>query len=268
MPKPPQRKTEWKDQYTLLCESCGYILENLNHSLPCPECGKPIQESLPQRRTGTPIQHWYTSKNARKTWWMTLRHPFKMLDIMRFNLNDHEDIASTNIIIALAAPALILLAFTALDSIISVLLLFFGYIFLLPLAWGFLLLMTTTDSFIIRFFGNRKGFRISHAISNNIVAHGSVGWIIAGLGSSIGILFIFAPYIITVRIFDMYETTQHNQILQNLKSFGSWLIPISILGGILFFESFAYLGIRRCKYANTLRPKSTPESTLPNEPRP
>ena len=38
-------------------------------------------------------------------------------------------------------------------------------------------------------------------------------------------------------------------------------IAISVIAGFLFFETFAYLGLRRCKYANRLRPKSAPNQT-------
>ena len=29
----------WKDEYTLLCEKCGYVIEGLEDSKVCPECG-------------------------------------------------------------------------------------------------------------------------------------------------------------------------------------------------------------------------------------
>src|SRR4051812_5178876 len=44
------------DRTSLLCESCGYGLEGLPVSGKCPECGKPIAESLPSNRTGTAWQ--------------------------------------------------------------------------------------------------------------------------------------------------------------------------------------------------------------------
>ncbi len=259
MPKPPQSKTEWKDQYTLLCESCGYILEGLDQSLPCPECAKPITESLPERRVGTHIQCQDASLNSLKTWWMTFRHPLKTLDIMRFNLNDHEGIALINITLSTTVPVLALFVCSAFISSEDIAIALIAIFLLLPMLWATLMFLTAVEAMGLRFLGSRKGFRVTHSISNNIVAHGSVGWVIGGLGSSIGILFIFAPYIITVRIFDMHERTRHNQFLRDLESTGIWLIPISILLGFLFFEIFAYKGLRRCKYANTLPPKSHPQ---------
>lgn len=38
-------------QFDLLCENCGYVLSGLDRDGACPECGRPIAQSLPSART-------------------------------------------------------------------------------------------------------------------------------------------------------------------------------------------------------------------------
>jgi hypothetical protein len=40
----------------LLCEECGYEIGGLAREGACPECGGPIENSLPERRHGSPWQ--------------------------------------------------------------------------------------------------------------------------------------------------------------------------------------------------------------------
>ncbi|QYK46965.1 MAG: hypothetical protein KF838_09230 [Phycisphaeraceae bacterium] len=60
-----QSRHDPRDEFTLLCERCGYVLEGLDHGGNCPECGKPIAESLPRNaRPGSPWQAWRSPPDA------------------------------------------------------------------------------------------------------------------------------------------------------------------------------------------------------------
>ncbi|MGJ8635234.1 MAG: hypothetical protein ACSHX5_00110 [Phycisphaerales bacterium] len=250
MPTPAPRKTEWKDEYTLLCERCGYILEDLDQSLPCPECGKPISESLPERRVGTPWQQKRTFKTFMHTWWVTIRKPKSTLDTMSFNESEYNDLAAYSCIATHLVPIGTTLALLLIDGsfnrIASILLCVFSFV---PV-WLILMLLTATESFGLRFIGNRRGFRIEKMISNNIVAHGTAGWLLMGFGSTLGALFVLLPDITDSIVIP--ERIDFNMI-------GWWIIFFSCILGFLFFEIFAYLGLRRCKYANRSRPTDTPK---------
>src|SRR5262245_61893916 len=45
------------EEADLLCEGCGYTLKGLPTSSNCPECGKPISQSIGEHRTRSSFEH-------------------------------------------------------------------------------------------------------------------------------------------------------------------------------------------------------------------
>lgn len=243
----------WKDEYTLLCEKCGYVIEGLETAGNCPECGKPIVESLPERRVGTPWQQSPGVVSLVQTWWVTLRHPLRTLDVMRI-----KPVRLSSLVIK--PFLLIALHFFTIPFIPM---LFFGikslmYLILLPAFMGIasiLIFLTIglmrVESLGLRTISRQRGFRITKDISQQIVAHGSVGWAIVFAG-----LCSFWNFYLLSKLLSNSDVASLNQ--QNGIAFGTGLIVMmaSFLIGFLFFETFAYLGLRRLKYANRVRPEA------------
>lgn len=252
-----RRKHEWKDEYTLLCERCGYIIEDLDQSLPCPECGKPIIESLPQRRVGTPWQQNPSFRSMAKTWLQTLRHPLKVLDSISFEQTETTRLNQETI----AAATLISLIFsTALCFILSLLHLPLSGVYFIAsivpaLILAFVLIaLSSIEARGIQVIGKTRGFRLTSPIAWAIVGHGSVGWLFAGLSIGFGMATKAVAYNIET-ISDDYA------LADNYRMFGNIVMVIGVFTGFLFFETFAYLGLRRCKYANRSRPNPAPNQT-------
>lgn len=55
------------------CESCGYTIAYLLHSTRCPECGRPVTQSLPDRRQQPPLSVTASFAETFRTFWPTAR---------------------------------------------------------------------------------------------------------------------------------------------------------------------------------------------------
>jgi hypothetical protein len=236
----------WKDEFTLLCELCGYVVEGLPAEGACPECGKPIVESLPERRVA-----FQRSDLSLRSWLEILTRPVRTLDTVR--IDTHRASTRWSAIIAAggigAAGWVIGVGFQTLPpwpkaepSEKSMYWLTLGlgggiawFLFLTIM----LVVMTKTEEIGLRIIGNRRGYRITTNISRAICDLGSVGWLVASLCGSGAALLAASTEAIPNRTVPLWAYAA---------------VPLAALPGFLFFETFAWLGLRHLKYANRVRP--------------
>ncbi len=249
------RSFDPKDPATLLCERCGYVIDGLEESGNCPECGKPIAESLPERRTGSAWQREGTFRSALQTHLWVLRHPVTCWDRIRVEgYFGKEQLGHTLIQAAtLGVIPLILFAVfgygqlsgsgrkTSFDTVISV----FNLTVLFCVQWVGVVGIGWALSWIemrgIRFFGARHGWRVSDAVAATICGHASVGWMLAFGGVHMSITVIAIG-------FHSFGRMPNRLIQLVLLS-----VPASFFLGMLLFETLVYLGVRRMRFANQPR---------------
>lgn len=245
------------DEFTLLCERCGYVIEGLPADGACPECGKPIAESLPEARVGSPWQQrgfraWFATTRA------MIRFPRAMFSIISIEVPVSVPLQVCNLATSAALMALALAINAGADSIVQRarprhLASQFALgvvIWLVLFACSFLLLtvLVAIERAGIRFFSARRPWRITPAVARSICAHATFGWIAGGLL--------------------MLGTTVSCAALRVAFGWppiraGYLVIPPAFLVGMLCFETLVFIGMRRCKFAN--RPRPTP-SAIPNNP--
>ncbi len=258
----------------LLCESCGYQLDETREEPACPECGRPVAESLPSVRTGSPWQN----RRSIRAWFSTILlvffSPRKLFSTLRIEMRGVRELLMANLVIAgflitdpwtgvlVGDPARTVRGKgVVIENLVHAISLF-GAVLLVA---GVLLLLTWIECLGVRFIAARRGWRVTRAAAWQICAHASVGWILCGLIPVLSLAGVF----IAARFFGASPggVIDLTGWLTNPPTGGPNPGPrgltvnlyqlvvgggvlVGYAGGLLVFETLVYLGIRACRYAN------------------
>lgn len=226
----------------VLCENCGYALGGLDANLACPECGRAAADSLPERRRGSPWQRSGLADGcgAIPAWLATLgaiaRRPAAFWRDVRITQRRALALLMTNCLIAALGAMLVLLGeWNGRTSPISYMAAFWFVMLLLMLA------LSSVEYVGMRFFGRRRGWRITLRTTLVIVAHASYAWLIAGFGmAAAGQVARVLPF-----IWDGRPTLSIPDIV--------WFALITgtpFILGMVLFSSLCGLGFHALRYAN------------------
>ena len=236
---------------TLLCESCGYVIEGLQHSAPCSECGLPIADSLPSARSGTPWQN----RPGFYSWLRTniglLRRSAETFRVVRLERRSAYTLLAANLalaaVIVVAPWSGILLdnplrnvAWGRTGSLALEITLTIGRVLVAAAAF---LLLTLVEWLGIQFFAGRRGWRLTPLAAWQVVAHASIGWVATAATSLIGLIAW-----LNLSFFGLSGN------ISRLPGVSDWLIlgvpATGALLGLLIFDLLVFSGVRQCRYAN------------------
>lgn len=246
------KPTPWKDEYTLLCERCGYVIEDLDTSGACPECGKPIRESLPSARTGTPMQN--TSSRLAQVLSIPkfLSSPRRWYAQARIDEGDGTRLIFSNVMLSSVLGVLLSLCalmLRGLDGSVAMdspfppwqhAIALLGSICVSAASlWGLIAL----EAAGLRFFGGKRGWRITRAVSYTVVAHAAPAWTLGVAGFWLGLTnpTLIEPLTNLVLRAGIPILLPPDVILAAFFGF---------LPGMLLFETIVYIGVRQNRYAN------------------
>ncbi|MBX3407549.1 MAG: hypothetical protein KF869_12385 [Phycisphaeraceae bacterium] len=232
---------------TLLCEGCGYVLEGLDAGGACPECGRPIVESLPGARTGSPFQNDPTWRGFIRQCVMLIREPGRLFARARIGHSADAPLLFRSVAVASIAALAPLCGFALAAAgrssrehdIIAVLMFLFSL-------WGvftvLLLVLTTIERVGITFFANRRGWRVPPPVARTICANAAPGWIAAGVLCGIGLCAVPAMLRVARDVPPPWRTTADAAAASPPL--------LGFIAGMIVFEMLVYVGVRRCRYAN------------------
>ncbi|MBO6513692.1 MAG: zinc ribbon domain-containing protein [Phycisphaerales bacterium] len=259
MPASDSNTHDWKDPRTLLCERCGYVIENLDHALPCPECGKPIIESLPHRAQGSPWQNRRSIWSLLQTWFMTICRSKALFG----RLNIDEEASSNSLLflgllLGFLTPMLTILTVSVISIVQYGRSTFPGFmpIFLTALVllffWIFAVIYASLGTLRLRYFAHIRKYRLTQATRSAIVGHASLGLTIAPIGIT-GAIFVF----ILLDTFDLFD---RGPFWLGLSMAGSIIAWLSIPLALIEFEILMHTGSKALRYRNILPPEDNPNA--------
>ncbi len=244
------------DPQTLLCESCGYILDGLPHApdshLPappapdavCPECGTPVRESLPgSSRPGSPWQQDPRWRTLGQTAVETLLRPSRMFRIMSIgNAADIFTLASrygaiASTLMAFAGFYVMGFRFWPIGNIQRMWLLLFGCFSMASMM--VLAFLVWVEFCGIRFFGRQRGWRITRRVAAAVCAHACVGWVLGAFGM-----------VAVSLVYTSNWAVSASPVARLLVTWRPLMLVLPFFAGLLTFETLVYIGVRRCRYAN------------------
>lgn len=268
---------QWTDEYTLLCERCGYVIEGLTDDARCPECGKPVVESLPGARTGSAWQRDPGWRSAARAAVQAIRRPRESLDQLRPDARGGQELAyryalASSAVFATTAAgmhgawALIHAnpAGSAGQGVAWLVVYAVAYFALFGALQLGLLALTGIECRGLRFFGARRGFRVSPAVAWSIVGHGSAGWLLTSVAVSTALVVLFSAALLDGAVWSGRAlVTDGGRALRLVVGITVGGLAAIGAAGFLFFEVYAYLGLRRCRFANRARPGSAADAPGP-----
>ncbi|MCA9275210.1 MAG: hypothetical protein KDA29_04215 [Phycisphaerales bacterium] len=226
--------TPWDDEYTLLCEKCGYRLEGLDTDGLCPECGLAIRESFPERRRTFEWLGYTRPRDLIRMAEMTLFRPAELFGHMRIEEGVSSDLRSYWFLVAIALIMLGYIVtpgddvwwFRALISPIFIVI----YLYMLFYNW----LVRVMFEFIAR----RCGKRMDRELAGTITNYASFAWI----GFAIVILVVFPAKGIA-------ETGGHLRLAEVIE----WIGACGMLAVVGYMIFLLVLGCKHAGYANRVR---------------
>jgi len=220
----------------LLCEACGYPIGGVPAEGSCPECGEAVALSLPDRRDGPAWERSMSVTGWLATGWSVVRRPgstFRRLRVGGSALRARVYLG-TIAACCLANPVTAIGLVTGDPRWLAAGL----------LAAKGVVALTYLEALGLVVIGRQRGWRLPLAHAERVVAYASTGWL-GGLAVAWGLAAVLRPSVSGLALVMPGLGTTMLDAAMSLVAVGVGFTLIA-----LPFEGLAYLGSRRCRFAN------------------
>ena len=234
----PSVKRGWREpDLRLLCERCGYHLKGMRRSDVCPECGKPVVESLPERRVGSAWQRKRGFRGFLRVLVSLMEHPVLTWDNVTTRSGRDLSLLMAGSLFAVTvtilplgllkcwlsqgdgAPAVVRAAGRCAGFALGVAVV--------------MLALSAIELCGITLVTRRRKWRSSFTHSLAIVSHAATMWVAGTAGIVLGIIAAFVLAGLFVERWMLFTGA-----------------AAGFLPGLLIFETLVYIGMQKMKYAN------------------
>ena len=257
------------NEHSLLCERCGYVLDDLDPSGICPECAMPIELSQPRLRPGSPWQAHPSPGSMIRTWWLLFRHPKLCWDEFRVQRRSGVSLLSLGLIVGASLPAITILGILTYGAFQSNDLSVFGGALVLVLIFTVVYVIVAMiyaglAVSRMKFWARHRGYRIDSRIAWTIIGHASLGLVVIPVLFCAAILDMLVM-VLLIEIED--ELGMELTLVQILLSIIGYILTLACIPiGLIVFEVLSSLGMRRMRYRNP-HPDELPTPNPPTDPQ-
>ncbi|MEM8737481.1 MAG: hypothetical protein AAGG38_03245 [Planctomycetota bacterium] len=202
----------------------------------CPECGQPIEASLPRYRVGPAWQRRMTFRAWADTAWSVVRRPghlFRTMQLGGSNLSARLFLLSIALLVGVGWGAFWIVG---LDKGVLA-----GWLMGM-LAAKLVLGMTYLEAAGVTFFSWRRGWRVPFGTAERVTAYASVGWVVAAV--VLGGFLALADR--------QWIADELGVRLERWIPYYRYLLAAAGFGAAVFgFEILVWTGVRRVRFGNT-----------------
>ena len=246
-------RSDISDFSALLCECCGYVLDDLDPSGDCPECGVPIEQSQPHARPGSAFQRRRGLASLIHTWFATLLHPRHTFRCLRIDEPAGIALMWRGLFLAVLLPCILYLGAIVISmwnsgSFGDLIDPFFYVSIIGVFIWIAGVVYTTLAVPRLKFIAKQRGMRQNNALAWTIVGQASIGLTLMPLCIALWLL-IDMPFVLYAQFTNDF-TIFDGALWVVLQVLGTVLTLGSLPIGIISFELLLWTGNRQLRYRN------------------